>query len=375
MIPFNKPCVTGKEEQYLKKVIENGIFAGDNEFTKKCHAWFDNVFPGSRSLMTPSATHALDMSCILIDLRPGDEVIVPSFTFPATATCATMRGATPVFVDIRPDTLNINENLIEEAITGRTRAILPVHYAGVGCEMEAIMDIARRHNLPIIEDSAQAILCSYKGKPLGTFGLFGCFSFHETKNLQCGEGGAMIINDPAYFERAEILREKGTNRSKFWRGEIDKYSWVDTGSSYIPSELTSAFLYAQLEQAETIMKDRLKSWDLYYKGLTPLEDKGHIELPRIPEHCKHNGHIFYIKVRDLKERDAIIKFLREKGIYSVFHYVPLHSSQAGRKYGRMHGEDCYTTKESDRLVRLPMYYQLTNEEIHKVIDNVQSFFA
>ena len=312
---------------------------------------------------------------MLSDIKKGDEVIMPSFTFVSTADAVVLRGATPVFVDIRPDTMNIDEKLIEDAITDKTKAIIPVHYAGVSCEMDAIMDIAKRHGLHVIEDAAQGITSKYKGNYLGTIGDYGCISFHETKNISMGEGGVLFIRDEDNVERAEIIREKGTNRSKFFRGEIDKYTWIDAGSSYLPSELNAAYLWGQLEFTNEIMEDRMKSWNLYYEGLEPLKKKGVVELPVIPEHCTHNAHIFYIKCNDIEERTNLIKYLRTRDISAVFHYVPLHSAPAGKRYGRFNGKDVYTTKESERLLRLPMYYGMTETDVEKVVSCVEEFYG
>lgn len=374
MISFNVPPFAEKSTEYMQHAVKNRKICGDGEFTKKDDAWLEQKTGCKKALLTTSCTHALEMAAILADIKPGDEVIMPSYTFVSTADAFVLRGATIVFVDIRPDTMNIDETLIEDAITQKTKAIAPVHYAGVGCEMDAIMDIAKRHNLAVIEDDAQGIMSTYKGQALGTFGTFGCLSFHETKNFSMGEGGALLINDENYIERAEIIREKGTNRSKFFRGQIDKYTWVDFGSSYLPSELNAAYLYAQLEAANEITADRLASWNRYYERLKPLADKGAIELPFIPEHCTQNGHMFYIKVKDLEERTKFIAYLKDNGIGAVFHYIPLHSAPAGTRYGRFHGEDKFTTKESERLVRLPMYYGLAASDIEKVCDAVNKFY-
>lgn len=374
MIPFNKPAFTGKEEVYIGEAIKSGHLSGDGSFTKKCHLWFEGQFNVKKALLTTSCTHALEMAAILADIQEGDEVIMPSYTFVSTANPFVVRGAKIIFVDIRPDTMNIDETLIEEAVTARTKAIVPVHYAGVACEMDAIMDIANRHNLIVIEDAAQGVMSTYNGKPLGTIGHLGCFSFHETKNYNCGEGGALIINDERYVERAEIIREKGTNRSRFFRGQVDKYSWVDIGSSYLPSELNAAFLFAQLENAELINSYRLDCWATYYNGLKVLEERGDICLPFLPKNINHNAHMFYLKAASLDERTHLIQFLKQKGIQTVFHYVPLHSSSAGLEYGEMFKEDVYTTKESERLVRLPLYYNLQIMEINQVIDAVKEFY-
>ncbi len=374
MIPFNRPPYVGTEEKYINEAIEKRKLCGDGEFTKRCSAWFEERFGTQRGLLTTSCTHATEMAVILSDIGPGDEVILPSFTFVSTADAVVLRGATPVFVDVRPDTLNIDEKKIEEAITEKTKAIIPVHYAGVSCEMDTIMEIAKKHGLIVIEDAAQAITSTYKGKYLGTIGNFGCISFHETKNISMGEGGALFIRDKEDIERAEIIREKGTNRSKFFRGEIDKYTWVDAGSSYLPSELNAAYLWGQLEAVDTIISDRMNSWKLYYEGLSPLAEKGIIELPVIPEGCSHNAHIFYIKCKDIDERTDLISFLKKREISTVFHYIPLHSAPAGKRFGRFNGEDVYTTKESERLLRLPMFYGLKKDEAEKVVSSVIEFY-
>lgn len=374
MIRFNVPPFTGKEFDYMKKAVENEKICGDGEFTKKCSAWIEEKTGTAKALLTTSCTSALEMAAHLCEIKPGDEVILPSYTFVSTADAFVLLGAKCVFVDVNPKTMNIDETKIESAITPRTRAIVVMHYAGVACEMDTIMDIANRHNLKVVEDAAQAIMSTYKGKPLGTIGDFGTFSFHETKNYSMGEGGALLIRDPRYIEKAEILREKGTDRSKYYRGQIDKYSWQDFGSSYLPSDLNAAYLWAQLEMAEEINDKRRSDFDKYYEALKPLEEAGRIELPFIPNDCVSNGHMFYIKCRDLEERIAFIKHMADNDILSVFHYVPLHSAPAGKKFGYFAGEDVYTTKESDRLVRLPMYYALTAEDQQKVISAVLSFF-
>ncbi|MBD5448555.1 MAG: dTDP-4-amino-4,6-dideoxygalactose transaminase [Lachnospiraceae bacterium] len=374
MINFNVPPYTGKEIEYMKKAIENQTICGDGPFTKKCSEWIEMQTGTSKCLLTTSCTHATELAALLANIKEGDEVILPSYTFVSTADAFVLRGATAVFVDIRPDTMNINETLIEEAITKRTKAIAPVHYAGVGCEMDTIMEIARKHNLMVIEDAAQGIMASYKGKALGTFGDFGCFSFHETKNLSMGEGGALLIRDEKHIENAEIYREKGTDRSKYFRGQVDKYRWQNYGSSYLPSDMNAAYLYAQLELASEITQARLDRWNQYWELLSPLADSGKIELPYIPEHCSHNGHMFYIKTKDMEERTRLIAHLKEKDIWSVFHYVPLHSAPAGIKFGRFHGEDKYTTKESERLLRLPMFYKLTPDEVEYIADQVKAFY-
>ena len=373
MIPFNKPPFIGKEKEYIDKAIENHKICGDGEFSKKCHAWLEEKTGAARALLVTSGSTALDMAAILADVGPGDEVILPSFTFVSTANAFVLRGADLVYVDIRPDTQNIDEKLIEEAITDRTKVIAPVHYAGVGCEMDTIMDIAQRHGIKVVEDAAQGVMSTYKGRALGSIGDFGCYSFHETKNYSMGEGGGLVIRDEKMAERAEIIREKGTDRSKFLRGQIDKYTWVDMGSSYLPSDINAAYLYAQLEEADMINQNRLKSWAAYYEQLSPLADAGRIELPVIPAECKHNAHMFYIKVTDIGERDALIRYLKENGIITAFHYVPLHTSPAGSRFGRFHGEDRYTTNTFERLLRLPMYYGLTQDNVDYICDKIKEF--
>ena len=374
-IPFNQPPFVGPEIDYVRKAVESGRICGDGQYNQKCHAWLEQKTGVARALLTTSCTHALEMSALLCGIRPGDEVIMPSFTFVSTADAFAMRGAKCVFVDIRPDTMNIDEKRIEEAITPKTKAIVPVHYAGVACEMNAINAIAKKHNLFVIEDAAQGMMSTYKGRALGALGDFGCYSFHETKNYSMGEGGAILIKDKTFAEHAEIIREKGTNRSKFFRGEIDKYTWVDAGSSYLPSELNAAYLYAQLEKADEIYADRMQVWNAYYEGLLELKDKGYIELPVVPDGCKHNAHMFYVKVKDLDERTRLINYLKDNDIWAVFHYVPLHSAPAGRKYGRFHGEDIYTTTESNRIVRLPLYYGIQKKEIVLVIKKIIDFYS
>ena len=374
-IPFNIPPYVGTEEKYISEAIAARKICGDGAFTKKCSEWLENNTGACRVLLTTSCTHATEMAALLADIRPGDEVIMPSYTFVSTADAFVLRGAVPVFVDIRPDTMNIDETLIEEAITEKTRAIVPVHYAGVSCEMDTIMDIARRHGLTVIEDAAQGVMSTYKGRPLGTIGDYGCFSFHETKNYSMGEGGAILIRDPAMVEMAEIIREKGTNRSKFFRGQVDKYTWVNFGSSYLPSELNAAYLWAQLEHADEIFEDRMISWNRYYEGLASLSAEEKIELPHVPDGCGHNAHMFYLKTKDLEERTSLISYLKDREIMSVFHYIPLHSAPAGLQYGRFHGEDRFTTKESERLLRLPMYFGLRAEQIERVCKAVKEFYA
>ena len=375
MIHFNVPPFVGKELEYVKQAIDAHKICGDGQFTKKCNAWLEERFNAQKVLLTTSGTTALDMAALMCDLQPGDEVILPSFTFSSTATAFVLAGATLVFVDVRPDTMNIDETKIEAAITEKTKVIVPVHYAGVACEMDTIMDIAKRHHLMVVEDAAQGVMSTYKGKALGTIGDFGCFSFHETKNYSMGEGGAILINDPKYSERAEILREKGTNRSKFYRGQVDKYTWIDFGDSYLPSDMNAAYLWAQLEVAEEINNDRLRIYDTYYNAFKYLEEAGKLELPIVPQGCVHNAHMFFLKCRSLEERTALINYLKDNDILAVFHYVPLHSAPAGVKFGRFHGEDVYTTAESDKLVRLPMYYKLTQEDQEKVIAAVKAFYA
>lgn len=374
-IPFNKPPYIGKESEYVLDAVNKEHISGDGEYTKKCAKKLEELSGTKRSLLTTSCTHATEMAALLSDIKPGDEVIMPSYTFVSTADAFVLRGATPVFVDIRPDTMNIDETLIEDAITSKTKAIVPVHYAGVGCEMDTIMDIARRHNLTVIEDAAQAIASTYKEKSLGTFGDFGCYSFHETKNISMGEGGALLIQNEDMIEPAEIIREKGTNRAKFFRGQIDKYTWVNYGSSYLPSDMNAAYLWAQLENIDIIQKKRLSVWNRYREGLSELEKKEYIEFGAIPDECTNNAHMFYIKVRDLENRTDLLKFLNGNGIQAVFHYVPLHSAPAGRKFGRLNGEDRYTTKESERLIRLPLFYSITDEEVDFIIEIVKEFFC
>ena len=374
MIVFNQAPFTGKEFGYIQKAIDNKKICGDGEFTKKCSEWLEEKTGASKVLLTTSCTHALEMAALLCDIKEGDEVIMPSYTFVSTADAFVLRGAKIVFVDIRPDTMNIDETKIEAAITDKTKVIVPVHYAGVACEMDTIMDIAKRHNLMVVEDAAQGLMSTYKGKALGTIGDFGCISFHETKNYSMGEGGALYINDPKYIEDAEIIREKGTNRSKFFRGQIDKYTWVNAGSSYLPSDMNAAYLWAQLEISDEINDHRMELWNTYYEGLKSLEDKGLIELPKVPEGCVHNAHMFYIKTKDLEERTQLINYLKDNKITSVFHYIPLHSSEAGLKFGRFDGEDIFTTVESERLTRLPMNYSLKVEEAKEVIQRIQEFF-
>lgn len=374
MIRFNVPPYTGREMDYIKKAVENQKICGDGEFTKKCNEWIEEKTGTAKALLTTSCTHATEMAALLCDIKPGDEVIMPSYTFVSTADAFVLRGAKAVFVDIRPDTMNIDENLIEAALTEKTKAIVPVHYAGVSCEMDKIMEIAKKNNLYVVEDAAQGIMSTYKGKALGTFGDYGCFSFHETKNFSMGEGGALLIKDAENTVRAEIVREKGTNRAQYFRGQIDKYTWMDAGSSYLPSDMNAAYLFAQLELADEITKDRMNTWNMYYREFENLEKAGFVERPVIPEECTHNAHMFYLKCKDLEERTRLIKYLGENDILAVFHYVPLHSAPAGQRYARFNGEDKYTTKESERLVRLPLYYGLTEKETQYIIDKVKGFY-
>lgn len=374
MIRFNVPPYIGKELDYVREAIESLHICGDGEFTKKCNKWLEEKTGSAKALLTTSCTHALEMAALLCDIKEGDEVILPSYTFVSTADAFVLRGARLKFVDVRPDTMNIDETKIEEAITDRTKVIAVVHYAGVACEMDTIMDIAKRHNLLVVEDAAQALMSTYKGRALGTIGDFGCLSFHETKNYSMGEGGALLIRDEKHIENAEILREKGTDRSKYYRGQVDKYRWQNYGSSYLPSEMNAAYLYAQLEMADEINQKRLADFDRYYNALKELEDLGKITLPVVPKECEQNGHMFYLKCKDLKERTELIKYLGDNEVLAVFHYVPLHSAPAGLKFGEFVGEDKYTTRESDRLVRLPMYYALTKEDAEYVISKVKEFY-
>lgn len=375
MIPFNIPPYVGTELNYVKQAVDNKKICGDGTFTKKCHQWLEVAFKCQKALLTTSGTTALEMAAILCDLKPGDEVILPSFTFSTTATAFVLVGAKLVFVDIRPDTMNIDETKIEAAITDKTKVIVPVHYAGVACEMDAIMEIARKHKLLVVEDSAQGVMGTYKGRALGTIGDMGCYSFHETKNYSMGEGGALMINDPKYNERAEIIREKGTNRARFFRGQVDKYTWVDYGSSYLPSDMNAAYLWGELEVAAKINNNRLSTWTAYYDAFSGLASDGLIDLPTIPDACKHNAHMFYVKLKDLNQRTDFISFLRSKGVQASFHYVPLHSSPAGERFGRFSGIDEFTTRESDRLVRLPMYYGMSKEDRERVIGAVLDYFS
>jgi len=375
MIPFNLPTVTGNELKYIQQCLASKQISGEGDFTKKCQNWFEEKLQCKRALLTPSCTHALEMAAILIDTKPGDEIIMPSFTFVSTANAFAMRGATIVFVDIRPDTLNINENLIEAAISPKTKAICVVHYAGIACEMNKILQIANKYNLYVIEDSAQGILSKYSDKYLGTIGHFGCISFHETKNITSGgEGGLLIINDEKFIERAEIIREKGTNRSKYFRGLVDKYTWVDIGSSYLLNDLSAAYLWGQLEISDKIIENRKIAWGKYYFGLKKLHEHGIIELPVIPTNCKSNYHMFYIKTKDLTERTNLLQYLRDNGIYAVFHYVPLHTSPAGLKYGKFSSKDIFTTKESEKLIRLPLFYGIKDDDINFIIEKIYNFY-
>ena len=374
MINFNVPPFTGNELKYIEEAIKNHKICGDGKFTKLCNEWIEKKTGTSKALLTTSCTHATEMAALLLGIKEGDEVIMPSYTFVSTADAFVLRGAKAIFVDINPKTMNIDENLIEDAITEKTKAIVPVHYAGVSCEMDEILRIAKEHNLAVVEDAAQGVMSTYKGNHLGSIGDYGCYSFHETKNYSMGEGGALLIKDKNNIELAEIIREKGTNRSKFFRGEIDKYTWVSGGSSYLPSELNAAYLWAQLEIAEEINNERIKIWNEYNEGLRKLEKERIIDLPYVPKECKINAHMFYIKVRDLEERTRLIEFLKSKNVWSVFHYIPLHNSPAGKKYGRFNGEDRYTTKESERLLRLPLYYGLSLSDVDYIISQIYNFY-
>jgi dTDP-4-amino-4,6-dideoxygalactose transaminase len=375
-IPFNRPPYTGQEDQHVSAAMRSDKISGDGQYSKKCHQWFKEQLNCELALLTPSCTQALEMSAILVDIQPGDEVIMPSFTFVSTANAFVLRGAQIVFVDIRPDTMNINESLIEGAITRKTKAIVVVHYAGVSCEMNAIMDVAQRHGVVVIEDAAQGMMSTYHGKPLGTLGSLGSYSFHETKNYtSAGEGGLLIINDEKYSSRAEIIREKGTNRSQFFRGMVDKYSWIDLGSSYLPSDVQAAYLWGQLSVSEEINTDRLHTWQTYHKSFAHLESKGYLSRPFVPKSCVHNGHMYYLKTKDLPERTAFIEHLKSADVMAVFHYVPLHTAVAAGKYSRFYGTDSHTTKESERLVRLPIWYGMGDGERQQVIEAVQSFYS
>ncbi|MBK5145501.1 dTDP-4-amino-4,6-dideoxygalactose transaminase [Budviciaceae bacterium BWR-B9] len=376
MIPFNAPPVVGTELEYMKAAMGSGKLCGDGGFTRRCQQWMEQHFGSHKVLLTPSCTASLEMAALLLDIKPGDEVIMPSFTFVSTANAFVLRGAKVVFVDVRPDTMNIDETKIEAAITENTRAIVPVHYAGVACEMDTIMALAKKHKLYVVEDAAQGVMSTYKGKALGTIGHIGCFSFHETKNYTAGgEGGATLINDPTLIERAEIIREKGTNRSQFFRGQVDKYTWRDIGSSYLMADLQAAYLWGQLEAAEQINQRRLQLWHNYYDAFKALAAQGRVELPTIPANCQQNAHMFYIKLNDVEDRTRFISYLKEAEIMAVFHYIPLHACPAGEKYGEFHGEDRYTTKESDRLVRLPLFFNMTDITQRTVINTILSYFA
>ncbi len=375
MICFNEPILLESAFTYVREAINNKKLSGDGEFTSRCSYWLERWCKKGHVFLTTSCTHATEMAAILANIKPGDEVIMPAYTFVSTADAFVLRGAKVKFVDIRPDTMNIDETLIEDAVTERTKAIVPVHYAGVGCEMDVIMDIAKRHHLIVIEDAAQGVMSAYKGKALGSIGDYGCYSFHETKNYSMGEGGAIVVKDPDKVELAEIIREKGTNRSKYFRGQIDKYTWVEAGSSYLPSELNAAYLWAQLEMADTILENRMRTWNMYLEGLAELSEAGSIELPYIPNECVHNAHMFYIKTKNLDERTRLISFMKSLGISLVFHYVPLHTAPAGIKYGEFIGEDKFTTAESERLVRLPFYYGIKQIDVDRVVDGIRKFYG
>lgn len=374
-VPFNVPCLIDREMEYIHDALMNRHLSGDGPFTRKCEAWLARRLGAKRVLLTHSGTAALEMAALLLDIQPGDEVIMPSFTFPSTATAFVLRGAKPVFIDIDPRTANMDASLVAGAITPRTKALVAVHYAGVMCDMDRILEIANHRGIPVVEDAAQAILTTYRGKAAGTVGAFGCLSFHETKNIQCGEGGALVINDSKALERAEILREKGTNRSRFFRGEIDKYGWVDIGSSYLPSELNAAYLFAQLENADVLLKERMAKWNYYNEALSPLESAGHLERPFVPDGVEHNAHLYHIKVESLEVRQRLITRLKGKGIHALFHYLPLHSSEAGLKWGRFHGPDRWTTQVSERLVRLPLFHSLSKYQQDTVVSAIAGFFA
>lgn len=375
MIPFNKPPYTGKETEYLLDAVRGEKLSGDGKYSKLCQEWFEKYLSCPKTLFTPSCTHALELAAILLDIKAGDEVIMPSYTFVSTANAFVLRGAKIIFVDIRPDTMNIDETKIEAAITDKTKVIVPVHYAGVACEMDTIMALAKKYNLFVVEDAAQAMMATYRGKALGTIGHLAAYSFHETKNYTSGgEGGLLLINDPQFIERAEIIREKGTNRSQFFRGMVDKYTWSDIGSSYLPSELQAAYLYAQLEQSEYINQFRLNIWHKYFHQLKKLADEELLFLPTIPKECSHNAHMFYIKVRNLQQRTLLLSYLKDHGILAVFHYVPLHSSSFGTKVSSFHGDDVFTTQESEKLIRLPLYLGLQDTEIDKIIKTIFSFY-
>lgn len=375
MIEFNVPPLVGDEGEYIKMAMASHKICGDGPFTGKCNEWLRDRFHAAAALLTTSGTSALEMAALLCGIQPGDEVIMPSYTFVSTANAFVLRGAKVVFVDIRPDTMNINENLIEAAVNEHTKAIVPVHYAGVSCEMDKILEIAHKYQLSIIEDAAQGVMSTYKGRYLGTIGDVGCYSFHETKNYSMGEGGAVIFKHESYREQAEIIREKGTNRSKFYRGQIDKYTWVSEGSSYLPSDINAAYLWAQLLKADAVNENRRSTWEYYHNRLEDLEQDGFITRPYIPEECVHNAHMYYIKTKDCKERTRLIQFLKDKGVQAVFHYIPLHSAPAGRKFGKFFGEDIYTTKESERLLRLPLYYNMKEQDRETVANSVREFYG
>ncbi len=374
MISFNEPILMENTFAYVREAINSKKLSGDGEFTKRCSFWLERWCASGHVFLTTSCTHATEMAAILAGIQPGDEVILPSYTFVSTADAFVLRGAKVKFVDIRPDTMNMDENKIEDAVTEKTKAIIPVHYAGVGCEMDAIMEVAKKHSLLVIEDAAQGVMSTYKGRALGAIGDYGCYSFHETKNYSMGEGGAIVVKDGSKVELAEIIREKGTNRSKFFRGQVDKYTWVEAGSSYLPSELNAAYLWAQLEKAQEIYNHRMHIWNLYKEGLASLEAAGKVSLPYIPKECSHNAHMFYIKAKDLKERTSLISFMKARGISTVFHYVPLHTAPAGKKYGEFVGEDRFTTKESERLVRLPLFYGMKEVDVERVISGIMEFY-
>lgn len=375
MIPFNKPTITGNEQQYVVQAMQSSKISGDGFFGQKCQVWFEESLGCPKTLLTPSCTAALEMAAILLDIQPGDEVIMPSYTFVSTANAFVLRGAKIVFVDIRPDTMNIDETLIEAAITLKTKAIVPVHYAGVSCEMDVIMNIAERYNLFVVEDAAQGMMSTYKGKALGTIGHLGTYSFHETKNYTSGEGGLLLINDERFLQRAEIIREKGTNRSQFFRGQVDKYTWIDLGSSYLPSELQAAYLWGQLEKAEDINQNRINTWNAYNEAFQTIKQPGLVDLTTIPEHCQHNAHMYYLKLASVEQRSEFIEYIKTSDIMAVFHYIPLHSAPAGKQFGKFVGEDVFTTTESERLVRLPMFYGMSDMDREKMIGAVSKFFA
>jgi dTDP-4-amino-4,6-dideoxygalactose transaminase len=376
LIPFNKPTYTGNEEQHVLTAMRSDKISGDGKFTELCHQWFSEELGCMKSLLTPNCTQALEMAAILIDIQPGDEVIMPSYTFVSTANAFVLRGAKIVFIDIRPDTMNIDERLIEQAITTKTKAIVPVHYAGVGCEMDMIMDIANRYGLFVVEDAAQGMMSTYKGKPLGTIGHLAAYSFHETKNYTSGgEGGLLVINDERFLQRAEVIREKGTNRSQFFRGLVDKYTWVDLGSSFLPSELQAAYLWGQLEKVEEININRLATWNAYYEAFNVLKQLDLVDLPIITQECEHNAHMFYLKLKDMEQRTAFIAHLKANNIMAVFHYIPLHSAPAGKKFSVFKGANIYTTQESERLVRLPIWYGMEKQAVEHIVKSVIGFYS